>query len=32
MSVNAGLSVAKVAERCGVKISTLHFYEEKTNA
>jgi MerR family redox-sensitive transcriptional activator SoxR len=29
MSVNAGWSVGKVAERCGVKISTLHFYEEK---
>ena len=29
MSVNAGWSVGKVAERCGVKVSTLHFYEEK---
>jgi MerR family redox-sensitive transcriptional activator SoxR len=29
MSANAGWSVGKVAERCGVKISTLHFYEEK---
>ena len=25
----AKLSVGKVAERCGVKVSTLHFYEEK---
>lgn len=29
MPVNAGWSVGKVADRCGVKISTLHFYEEK---
>ena len=29
MSTNVGWSVGKVAERCGVKISTLHFYEEK---
>lgn len=29
MSVNAGLSVGNVAARCGVRISTLHFYEEK---
>ena len=29
MSVNAAWSVGKVAARCGVKISTLHFYEEK---
>jgi MerR family redox-sensitive transcriptional activator SoxR len=29
MSVNAGWSVGKVAKRCGVNISTLHFYEEK---
>ena len=29
MSAKAGWSVGKVAERCGVKISTLHFYEEK---
>jgi MerR family redox-sensitive transcriptional activator SoxR len=29
VSVNAGWSVGKVADRCGVKISTLHFYEEK---
>ena len=25
----ANLSVGKVAQRCGVKVSTLHFYEEK---
>lgn len=29
MSVNTGWSVGKVAERCGVKVSTLHFYEQK---
>ena len=29
MSVNAGWSVGKVAGRCGVKVSTLHFYEAK---
>ena len=29
MSENAGWSVGKVAGRCGVKVSTLHFYEEK---
>jgi MerR family redox-sensitive transcriptional activator SoxR len=29
MSVNTGWSVGKVAGRCGVKVSTLHFYEEK---
>ena len=29
MSVNAAWSVGKVAGRCGVKISTLHFYEDK---
>ena len=29
VSVNADWSVGKVAGRCGVKISTLHFYEEK---
>ncbi len=29
MSVKAGWGVGKVADRCGVKISTLHFYEEK---
>jgi len=29
MPVNTGWSVGKVADRCGVKISTLHFYEEK---
>ena len=28
--MNAGWSVGKVAKRCGVKISTLHFYEEKS--
>lgn len=27
--MNSGWSVGKVAERCGVKISTLHFYEQK---
>ncbi|NQZ32356.1 MAG: redox-sensitive transcriptional activator SoxR [Oceanospirillaceae bacterium] len=26
---NANWSVGKVANRCGVKVSTLHFYEEK---
>ena len=25
----ANLSVGKVAQRCGVRVSTLHFYEEK---
>ena len=25
----ANLSVGKVAKRCGIKVSTLHFYEEK---
>jgi MerR family transcriptional regulator, redox-sensitive transcriptional activator SoxR len=25
----SNLTVGKVAERCGVKVSTLHFYEEK---
>ena len=29
MSVNTGWSVGKVAGRCGVNVSTLHFYEEK---
>ena len=29
MSLSAGWSVGKVAGRCGVKVSTLHFYEEK---
>lgn len=29
MSVNSGWSVGKVAARCGVRVSTLHFYEEK---
>jgi len=29
MSANVGWSVGKVAARCGVKVSTLHFYEEK---
>jgi MerR family redox-sensitive transcriptional activator SoxR len=29
VSANTGWSVGKVASRCGVKISTLHFYEEK---
>ena len=29
MTANAGWSVGKVAGRCGVNISTLHFYEEK---
>lgn len=29
MSVNAGWGVGKVAERCGVKVSTLHFYEAR---
>lgn len=29
MSTKTGWSVGRVAERCGVKISTLHFYEEK---
>ena len=29
MSESAGWGVGKVAERCGVKVSTLHFYEEK---
>ena len=29
MSANVGWSVGKVAKRCGVKVSTLHFYEEK---
>lgn len=29
MSENAGWSVGRVAARCGVKVSTLHFYEEK---
>ena len=28
-TIKTGLSVGKVAERCGVKISTLHFYEQK---
>lgn len=27
--LNAVLSVGEVAKRCGVKVSTLHFYEEK---
>lgn len=26
---NAGWSVGKVAQRCGVNVSTLHFYEQK---
>lgn len=26
---NSSWSVGKVAQRCGVKVSTLHFYEEK---
>lgn len=29
MSARANWSVGKVAARCGVKVSTLHFYEEK---
>jgi len=29
MPANTGWSVGKVASRCGVKVSTLHFYEEK---
>lgn len=29
MSTGKGWSVGKVAERCGVRVSTLHFYEEK---
>ena len=29
MSANVGWSIGKVAKRCGVKVSTLHFYEEK---
>lgn len=29
MSKKNVLSVGKVAKRCGIKISTLHFYEEK---
>jgi len=29
VAANTGWSVGKVAERCGVKISTLHFYEER---
>ena len=29
MSANTGCGVGKVAERCGVNISTLHYYEEK---
>jgi len=29
MTANVGWGVGKVAKRCGVKISTLHFYEEK---
>jgi len=29
MSANTGWAVGRVAARCGVKVSTLHFYEEK---
>jgi MerR family redox-sensitive transcriptional activator SoxR len=29
MADEANLSIGKVAKRCGVKVSTLHFYEEK---
>jgi len=29
MADEANLTVGKVANRCGVKVSTLHFYEEK---
>ncbi|QOL24570.1 redox-sensitive transcriptional activator SoxR [Thalassotalea sp. LPB0316] len=29
MNQEANLSVGKVAKRCGIKVSTLHFYEEK---
>ena len=29
MAINTGWSVGKVAKRCGVNISTLHFYEQK---
>jgi MerR family redox-sensitive transcriptional activator SoxR len=29
MSDEANLTIGKVAKRCGVKVSTLHFYEEK---
>ena len=27
--IKTGLSVGKVAERCGIKVSALHFYEKK---
>lgn len=29
MNQEANWSVGKVAERCGIKVSTLHFYEQK---
>ncbi len=29
MTDEANLTIGKVAKRCGVKVSTLHFYEEK---
>ncbi|TKB44889.1 redox-sensitive transcriptional activator SoxR [Thalassotalea mangrovi] len=29
MSNEATLSVGRVAQRCGIKVSTLHFYEQK---
>jgi MerR family redox-sensitive transcriptional activator SoxR len=29
MADEANLTIGKVAKRCGVKVSTLHFYEEK---
>ena len=29
MTQEANLSIGKVAKRCGIKVSTLHFYEEK---
>ena len=29
MTDEANLTVVKVAKRCGVKVSTLHFYEQK---
>lgn len=29
MTDEANLTIGKVAQRCGVKVSTLHFYEEK---
>lgn len=29
MTTEANLSVGQVAKRCGIKVSTLHFYEQK---